>query len=151
MNDKQAQPELIINLDRPRRLCFNLYAMNVLTEHYEKTTGNKQIWTAVDWNNLDTRDITRILWAALLTDAEDHGETLTYENFSKMASLQQLIESMDVLYVLLDDLITRAMPVLSSDETKERLENLQKKTTALKKTQKQTTALIGSNSSQSPL
>jgi hypothetical protein len=141
MNAKAANPELIVNLDRPRTACFNLKAMNVLESYYEEKTGESQLWKALDWRKLNSREATRILWASLLTD----DPTLTFDQLESMVTVQHLIQNMDVLLALINDLVDRAMPVLDSSEMAESVAALQKKTIALQGLRKKKGS-TGSNS-----
>lgn len=152
MNAKQAFPEIILNLDRPRKAVFNLRALNALSQHFEKTKGIRQIWKAIDWNDLNTEDATVILWACLLTDADDHKEhDFTYEKMERIGEVAELLASFDRLLILLDDVVTRAMPVMTDDDVKRRAEELQKKTKKLQKqSEKALAKSTSSNSSHSP-
>lgn len=147
MNAKHAYPELVLTFDRPRKATLNLRAMNALEEYFEKKTGVSKLWQAVDWRNLNVRDMTRILWACLLTDADDHGEQLTYEQVEAQATAAELMSNADKLIALIEELFDRAMPVVESGELQRSLESLEKKrTAALLKTQ---TPPTGSDSSPS--
>ena len=123
-------------------------AMNALEAFYEEKTGESQLWKALDWRNLNSRDMTRILWACLLSDADANSEQLTYEQVEAMATASALFASAEQLVAVIEELFERAMPVLESDQLQQSLEALEKKRTQalLKANSVQPT---GSNSSPS--
>jgi hypothetical protein len=122
MNANKAFPEITLNLDRPRKAVFSLFAINRLEEYLEKKTGAKKLWDQIDFNNLNVRNCSLLLWAALLQD----DESLTLDQVEKMVTPGDLIASIDDLLAIVNDLIERAAPVLSSEETKLQIENLKK-------------------------
>lgn len=130
MNAKAAYPDLVLNLDRPRTAVLNLRAMNALEAYFEEKTGVSQLWKALDWRKLNARDMTRILWACLLTDAEKAGEQLTYEEVEQIVTAAALLESVDKFIAIIEELFDRAMPVVASGEVQQTLESLEKKRTA---------------------
>jgi hypothetical protein len=58
-----AQPDVILNLDRPRRFRLDWNALCQL----EKKLG-KSAFRALDWNDPGLNDFTQILWGGLLSD-----------------------------------------------------------------------------------
>ena len=71
----KAKPEVIITLDRERRMVFDLNAM----VKYEEISG-KNIFDGFDKNSMSAKDIRDMLWVCLLEDDPE----LTPEQLGKM-------------------------------------------------------------------
>ena len=127
MNAEKASPELVLHLDKPRKACFNLYAINRLEQYYEETVGESQLWKAIDWRNMNMRTATRLLWAMLLND----DPALTYEQVEKLGDAYGLIDSLPELMKLLNSLVERAAPLMEDEELQAAIGEYEKKTKAI--------------------
>jgi len=132
MNAKTARPQLVLELDRPRSLTFDFRAGVELEKYFEQETGERRLWKAIDWQEINLREASRILWACLLSDAEDHNEVLTYEAVLKLISMHEIIGSLEKLLAFLEDVFDRAQPVFEDKGLAEAIDRFQKKTSAMK-------------------
>lgn len=84
VNKNAALPEIIIKLDKERRLVFDFNALCRL----EELTG-KNALSGETWSNLTARDVRALLWSAMLRDdpelkLEEVGELVNFKNLSKV-------------------------------------------------------------------
>lgn len=101
MNARKARPEIIVNLDRPRKLVFDLGAICALEEKL-----GKSIFKAINWQDLGARDVRLLLWASLLRDEP----TITLEQVDDLFSLGAILENQQVLRGLVEEIVSRAIP-----------------------------------------
>lgn len=142
-NASKAQPEIILELDRPRPFVFNL---NGLCRAEEALDG-KSVFRAVNWKNLGVRDLRLLLWAGLLGGLAD-GETMTIEEAGALFHTHTVAGATRKLQVLIDTALEAAMPYLSEEDiaaVEEQKKKVSKGMMAMGATAKST----GSNSSRS--
>lgn len=101
MNAKKAQPELYLQLDRKRKVVFNLGAMCALEERL-----GKSLFRVINWKDLGFRDLTLLLWAALLTDDPD----LKLEQVHELFDAESIGSNLENLQVIVAEILDRAMP-----------------------------------------
>lgn len=101
MNADKAIPSIEIECkDRVRRLCFDSLALCRLEEYLAGETGNEDysIISDFDWTKTTTiRTLSLLAWAALQSDADEHGEVLTVEKARSVLDLASIAQSQAVI------------------------------------------------------
>lgn len=80
--------QIILQLDRPRKLAMDF---NAITYLYE--VGGINLLEGIDIRVLkEPRNLLLFITACLQTDAEDHGEELTSEQVARLMDLRTMVE-----------------------------------------------------------
>lgn len=123
-NARAARPGRKIKLEgQDYHLILDMNAFCLLEERVEKMTGNRNIFTAIDWQNLNLRDFSLVIWAGLMTE---HPE-LELTDVRRMVTLPKFQE----LRPIIDEMLVEAMP---QPEPRKEGEVEEKKTTTETKT-----------------
>ncbi len=109
-NAHQAQPEFVLQLDRPRKLVLSLGSL----ARAEEKLG-KSLFQAVNWKRFGIADVRIVLWAALLEDDPN----ITFEDVDKLFTIQALSANFDTLRQLVETVISRALPSAEAEERKD--------------------------------
>lgn len=108
-NADKVKPEVILNLDRPRKFILDLKGLR----RAEEITG-KSLFKLVRWSELGFSDLSYLLWAGLL--GED--PTLTRDQSDELFDAVNVVDNFKSLMNFIDQAIARAMPNLSEEEIK---------------------------------
>ena len=88
---------VVINLDRPRFLRYGHKALKQLS-----SLTNLDI-TKMDMSNFSLEDLEKVLFAGLLSDSREHGETLKLEDMEDLLdqaeSFKELMEKLNEAFV----------------------------------------------------
>jgi hypothetical protein len=103
---EKAKPDVIINLDKPRKLRFDLNAMVA----FEQSTGKNLFNDNVFQSKMSIADIRALLWACLQGDFQDN-EELTEKDVGALVTMDNLME----VSTQLGKAFQLAMPGLSKD------------------------------------
>lgn len=113
----KARPDIHVELGgKTRRLVFTLEAINILEQYAQKEFGVKSIWEGFNWKQLSAQEITRIIWACLLTDEPD----IKYTEVERMCDFTAIIGLAEGLVAAVMVMVENAMPLIDtlSDEKK---------------------------------
>lgn len=122
-NAVKASPAIKLPLGgRERDFVLNFKGLRRLEEHLKAETGkdDANIFQLLNFKSFGIREISLLLWAGLISDAEKHGETLTLDDVEDMADVIGLVSSRDVII----EAVLRAFPELK--DTLEPLANPKK-------------------------
>lgn len=129
MNETAASPMIVLNLDKPRGVVFNLGAMCEL----EKLLG-KSIFEVFNFERLALSDIRLIIFAGLLGAEIDAdvpvAERITLEQVDKIVRFESLLDNFEELKEAAQQILARAMPVLN-EEQRAKVEEQKKRVTKL--------------------
>ncbi len=106
-NIDKIKPEILLQLDRPRKFLFNLKGLRIA----EEKTG-KSLFKQVRWADLGFSDVSLLLWAGLLSD----DPTLTRDQVDEMFDLMHAVENFKQIVQVIESAIDRAMPSLNESE-----------------------------------
>lgn len=109
-NAHKASPEVILNLDRPRKFLLNLRGLRLV----EEKTG-KSLFKQVKWGELGFKDLSLLLWAGLLNEDPD----LTQDQCDELFDVVNAAENFRGLVAFVESAIERAMPNLTEEEAQQ--------------------------------
>lgn len=91
--------QIILQLDRPRRLALDFNAITYLHE-----VGGINLLEGIDIRVLrEPRNLLLFITACLQTDAEDHGEELTSDQVARLMDLRTMMEFSQAFQKLVAD------------------------------------------------
>lgn len=94
-------------LDEERYLVLDLNAFCLLEQKVEQLTGDRNIFTAIDWSKPNLRDFTLIIWAALQTNYPE----LSLEEVRRILPFKLIPTLQPVINALMEDSMPPTEPV----------------------------------------